>query len=703
MDREKLYKDLRDVLSKITLLLKTLEGMQTPKADARFARAHSDELAGDVRAVEEDIKAHNTESLAWRVNELALDVRAEAARQEQAARTIDAQLPGTPRVAGTAAARRQLAEDLRHAAEPLDPLAKAAEDLLVFPLGPAPHPTGDPVIDNLLQSATKDIEHAAADKTGILREHDEQAAGRNANYKTYAPTARETLSAAADQAIIGAAETGLAATELIRNYLENPVGSPTRPLRVQMKRADVAWTPDTAFQMYIRASSESMEYNAYDRFMERVLCGTKGDGTEERERVRQRPLRLPFPDTDPYRFLKVATEVFMMANCGTWGAWERNVANGRNMPQRRELEYADRRLGMTFTESEIMEQLDEYLQPHPEDTPTLPYLALIRQKLGDVPLAPVINTSDPVHTPAALAACSGIMQERLRYPCLVELIWSYWMEEGMLVQTLNAISRRFQNMRAPTDRDPLATLELDPLRPLNNFLWGYIQDEQHRLTVIRRAYEYDHHYGLALVGRAVPQVKAADSRKRFLEAFHQLLHLCTIFYKEDDDTTVIADAFPLVNALREVHIILSQGAHNQYGDLPWTARQEMLMQQWLLSRGEMREFLPGRIMVAYPEPWMDRVEAMKGLMGWTDSSILHFRELAIFGERILLGIRFNDWTRVIESERAGNWARYWRPEISGYIHAYRAVTGVDLADRVDATMPSTLLRNRLVAQRLPAR
>jgi len=166
---------------------------------------------------------------------------------------------------------------------------------------------------------------------------------------------------------------------------------------------------------------------------------------------------------------------------------------------------------------------------------------------------------------------------------------------------------------------------------------------------------------------------------------------------------VIADAFPLVNALREVHIILSQGAHNQYGDLPWTARQEMLMQQWLLSRGEMREFLPGRIMVAYPEPWMDRVEAMKGLMGWTDSSILHFRELAIFGERILLGIRFNDWTRVIESERAGNWARYWRPEISGYIHAYRAVTGVDLADRVDATMPSTLLRNRLVAQRLPAR
>ncbi len=34
---------------------------------------------------------------------------------------------------------------------------------------------------------------------------------------------------------------------------------------------------------------------------------------------------------------------------------------------------------------------------------------------------------------------------------------------------------------------------------------------------------------------------------------------------------------------------------------------------------------------------------------------------------------------MIEPEQAANWARYWRPEVQGYIHAYRAVTGVDLA------------------------
>ena len=55
-----------------------------------------------------------------------------------------------------------------------------------------------------------------------------------------------------------------------------------------------------------------------------------------------------------------------------------------------------------------------------------------------------------------------------------------------------------------------------------------------------------------------------------------------------------------------------------------------------------------------------------------------------------------------------NWARYWRPQIQGYLHAYRSVTGVDLSvdvtnARIDATMPSVHLREaagRAAAQRL---
>ena len=95
----------------------------------------------------------------------------------------------------------------------------------------------------------------------------------------------------------------------------------------------------------------------------------------------------------------------------------------------------------------------------------------------------------------------------------------------------------------------------------------------------RRAYEYDHQYGLTVYGRAVPGLQPADSRSKFLEAFHNLLHLAYVFYKEDNDTTVIADGFPLLNALQEVHMLLAQGAHNQFGDLPWTARAEMLIRR----------------------------------------------------------------------------------------------------------------------------
>ena len=318
---------------------------------------------------------------------------------------------------------------------------------------------------------------------------------------------------------------------------------------------------------------------------------------------------------------------------------------------------------------------------------TLPYLYdIVRLKLGDLR---IIDRDS-----FGARECYGILMRKLTNPCLLELIWNYWHEEGMLIQTMNAISWRFQNRKASSGRDPLAGLETDPLRALNGLLWGFVQDEQNRLTIPRRAYEYDHEYGLKMVGKAVPDIDGADSRSRFIEGFHNLLMLASVFYKEDDDTTVVADGFPVLNGLREVHLQLTQGAHNQYGGLPWTARIEFLMNEWVLGRPEMREFLPRRVMVDYPEGWMDAVESMKTLQNWTDTSILHFRDLGIFGEKILLSIRWGAWTSEIHPEKAANWARYWRAEVQGYLHAYRAATGVDLTAGVNGTQPSVLLRTR---------
>ncbi|MGH3994388.1 MAG: hypothetical protein ACRDSN_18250, partial [Pseudonocardiaceae bacterium] len=320
---------------------------------------------------------------------------------------------------------------------------------------------------------------------------------------------------------------------------------------------------------------------------------------------------------------------------------------------------------------------------------TLPYLKIIQERLADIPIKdPGVPTNN----------CYGILRSRLTGPLTMELIWSYWHEEGMLVQTLNAILARFQNRRLAGGSDPLARFDLDPLRPLANLFWGWAEDETHRLTVRRRSFEYAHEYGLKLIGRAITDHRTSDRRSKFIESFHTLLHQSHLFFKEDDDTTVIADGFPLLNALRETHLVLSEGAHNQFGDLPSTARAEMLIMQWLLARPEMREFLGGRVMVPYEEDWMDRVDTMKQIQGWSDTSITHTRDMGVFGEQLLLGIRYGNWSVVNDPQQAANWARYWRPEIQRYNHAYRAATGVDLTEKADTTVPAHLLRRRLAQQ-----
>lgn len=469
-----------------------------------------------------------------------------------------------------------------------------------------------------------------------------------------------------------------------------------------------------AFFGAIRDRTGNIDFSRYNEFIKKVLCegGSPGEAVckpcdestptatadfgspsiqERRDDLQGRP---GIYGVDAYQLLKLATEAFLVLETGIvvrpaiyLKPDELPLDSTSQVPNE------ESHLGEPVTFGEIAQRLTAYLGAENK----LPYL----RRIVDALLGP-----DAAKRQEKLPYCDGILKHRFSCPSLLELIWSYWHEEGMLVQTLNAISLRFQNRRSGPG-DPLANLEIDPLRPLNNLFWGYIQDEPHRLTLPRRVYEYDHHYGLTLYGKAVPTLQSADSRSKFLEAFHNLLYRTAAFYREDADTTVIADAFPLLNALREVHLLLAEGAHNQFGDLPWTARVEMLIQQWLLSRPEVREFLRGRAMVPYQEPWMGHVDTMKKLQGWTDVTVTHFHELAVFGEQILLSIRYHDWIAVNDPDEAKLWARYWKAEIQRYIHGYLAVTGVDL--QVDITdtprladryiQPSVHLRNRLAAQK----
>lgn len=492
---------------------------------------------------------------------------------------------------------------------------------------------------------------------------------------------------------------------LIANATTNLIAQNSQPTSVVLQRPQSEPRPEASLWMAIKNRSNAINFANYSSFIQRLLCSDQdqgGDGCSGAERARnmgspsivnQRNALSRLPSiygVDSYELLRQATEAFLLFEAGVVINPPRDADTGiPGILSNQGAESKEENLNY----GQMQERLERYLETGVRNNRGLPYLKLITQTLLGNP-----NPSQ------GLPYCSDVvLRNRFSCPSLVELIWSYWHEEGMLVQTLNSISLRFQNKRVSEGPDPLAGLEIDPLRPLNNIIWGFIQDEQNRLTVPRRVYEYDHAYGLTLIGRAVPKIQSVDSRSKFIEAFHHLLHRASVFYRLDSDTTVIADGFPLLNTLREVHLLLAEGAHNQFGDLPWTARVEMLMMQWILARPEIREFIRGRAMVPYREPWMGQVDSMKKLQGWNDVSVTHFHNLAIFGEQLLLSVRYGNWNIEEDHESAKNWARYWRAEIQNYLHAYQAVTGVDLtiegADSQQlaarAVQPSILIQRRL--------
>jgi hypothetical protein len=448
-------------------------------------------------------------------------------------------------------------------------------------------------------------------------------------------------------------------------------------------------------------STNQISFNEYKQYVDQLFCQgfdqTNADGLNKRR-------SLPFNDSESYRVLKVASEAFLMLKSGVFCNFDGFGEGTDDNPAANDDQISIDRLWQNYLKTDK----DEYQKT----VRVLPFLFLIRQKFGDIGITTnwIDNLIDlEMHKCQADQVtlkdkCFGIVRQRLQYPLFLELIFSYWQEEGMLVQTMNAISLRFQNMKSGY-RDPLAEMEISHLRPLNNILWGYIQDQQHLLSVKRRAYEYDHHYGITLQGKAVSALNSADSRVRFIGAFHNLLNLVTKYYAESANKLVEPDPFPILNALRDVHFIIAEGMHNQYGDLPTTARMEMLMQQWILAQPEFREFLPGRSAIPFTEPWMDRVAAMNRLQGWTDTSPMHFDNLAKFGEQILLSIRFANWSdQSRRSDEAALWANYFRSQIQGYIHSYKAATGVDLSvvqvgTEVDSQAPAVhLIKRSKVAQ-----
>ena len=274
-------------------------------------------------------------------------------------------------------------------------------------------------------------------------------------------------------------------------------------LPVALRRTTTQPTRDQALWVAIRNRTKAIAFSGsgYKDFIDSVLCDQTTPPGDARLRREMAELGSQVRGVGAYELLKTATEVFLLLNCGVEIKDDAHV--------RFDSDEEATRLGERVPLHVLRRRLENYLG----DPRRLPYIKR------------VLDAAFPGKEEDDSVFCDDVViASRVDGPCMLELIWSYWHEEGMLVQAMNAISLRFQNRRNGSDRDPLAHLEIAPVRPLNNLLWGYVQDEQNRLTVQRRAYEYDHHYGLKLVGKVVPQLRSADSRSKFLEGYHNLLH-----------------------------------------------------------------------------------------------------------------------------------------------------------------------------------
>lgn len=221
-----------------------------------------------------------------------------------------------------------------------------------------------------------------------------------------------------------------------------PPSPPPPPVQVTMNRASVPPTADQALWVVIRNSAEALSFENYAEFIEPIMGGGHPQRSQGHFAKISQAVQLAFPDAEPYRLLKVATEVFMMANCGV--VIDENLQGTVDSTTLAEADFSSLSSDPALVEEEQLRLLrsptappsiesqwqQAYLQPlSTTATPagpgivgipagpieTIPYLYdIVALKLGDVP----ILAKDAY----GARQYYGILQRKLTQPCLLELI-----------------------------------------------------------------------------------------------------------------------------------------------------------------------------------------------------------------------------------------------------------------------------------------
>ena len=231
------------------------------------------------------------------------------------------------------------------------------------------------------------------------------------------------------------------------------------PVDISTKRYE---TEAQALNVAIRNRTEAIRFDEYSKFLEQIakdivpqtetLINNTISTIQKNSQTLNKysdGLEKPFfKGMYAYGALKLATQIFLILhNCGL------EIGDGYDK------EDEGHRLGREVSKENIREELKRYLG---ENVRLLPYFEQILQNLFG---SGYLNELD----------LNKLLSYRVKYPCMIELIWSYWHEEGMLSQTMNAISLRFQNKKVPSARSPLANMTIDSIRSLGPLIWDHIR------------------------------------------------------------------------------------------------------------------------------------------------------------------------------------------------------------------------------------
>lgn len=467
-------------------------------------------------------------------------------------------------------------------------------------------------------------------------------------------------------------------------------------VKVGLQRHQVDLQDASALDIAIRNATEAIDPDEHAKFIDEVLCQGEWNVAVERPSYEQDlhgrySGQLPRPDIygpDAWNILMLATKIFLLLRAGV----VRKTQNGIELIDQESWDQQkdEELLGHSLTEQSLGELLKRYFG---QQEVILPYYNQIVENLP----------SSTVGSPY----CKTVLLERLRFPAAMELMFDYWLILGGVRGAMNGIVRRFINLHGPTDVDPLANFETSPLQPLSLLLGGYVQTEYQRLPLSRFDLEAQHQYGFTLGRKVVNRLRPADARFKFRFAFHDLLTAASRYYQESANTTIIPDTYPLFLKMQQVNQLLAESSGNNWLEVTFQSRAEMLSILWLMSRPEMTRFLHGRPMESQ-KPWEQVINDYNRLHGVEDTSIIHYHKLAKYGEQICLMLRLQAWNHPkVTPEYAKATLDYWRFAFKGYMNSYQAVTGVDLtADATDARdaedrhrQPSALIERRLAAGR----